>query len=44
VAANLERFVDGRVEARVLLVDFDDLGVAGASPGARELVARGVAA
>jgi cobalt-precorrin-5B (C1)-methyltransferase len=42
VALNLERFVDGRVEARVLLVDFDSLEVAGASPGARELVAAGV--
>ena len=44
VATNLERFVDGRVEAAVVLVDFDSLEVAGASPGARELLAAGVGA
>jgi cobalt-precorrin-5B (C1)-methyltransferase len=41
VADNLARFAEGRLEAHVLLVDFDDLSVAGASAGARELVGAG---
>jgi cobalt-precorrin-5B (C1)-methyltransferase len=36
---NLARHVEGRLEVHVVLVDFDDGRVAGASPGARELLA-----
>jgi cobalt-precorrin-5B (C1)-methyltransferase len=42
-AANLARFVDGRLEVHAVMVDFDDLSVAGASPAARPLLADGVA-
>lgn len=42
-AANLARFVDGRLEVHAVMVDFDDLSVAGASPTARPLLAGGVA-
>ena len=37
-AANLTRFAEERLEAHVLMVDFDDLSVTGASPGARALL------
>ena len=40
VADNLTRFAEGRVEVHALMVDFDDLAVTGASPGARGGVAR----
>jgi cobalt-precorrin-5B (C1)-methyltransferase len=39
VAQNLTAFAEGRLEVAVLMVDFDDLALVGASPGARALVA-----
>jgi cobalt-precorrin-5B (C1)-methyltransferase len=41
-AANLSRFVDGRLEVHAVMVDFDDLSVTGASPAARPLLTGGV--
>jgi cobalt-precorrin-5B (C1)-methyltransferase len=41
VAVNLARYVDGRLEAFALMVDFDDLDVTGSSPGALGLTAAG---
>jgi cobalt-precorrin-5B (C1)-methyltransferase len=41
-AANLSRFVDGRLQVHAVMVDFDDLSVTGASPAARALLAGGV--
>jgi cobalt-precorrin-5B (C1)-methyltransferase len=37
-ADNLARFAAGRLEIHVAMVDFDDLSVTGASPGARALL------
>jgi cobalt-precorrin-5B (C1)-methyltransferase len=37
VADNLARYVDRRLEVHALMVDFDDLSVAGASPEARDV-------
>jgi len=39
VAENLTAFAEGRLEIAVLMVDFEDLSLVGASPGARALVA-----
>jgi cobalt-precorrin-5B (C1)-methyltransferase len=39
VAENLRMYIGGRLEVHALMVDFEDLAVTGASPGARELVA-----
>ena len=36
-AENLEEFVEGKLEARVIMVDFDTLDPVGASPGALAL-------
>jgi cobalt-precorrin-5B (C1)-methyltransferase len=38
VAENLAAFAEGRLEVAVLMVDFEDLALVGASPGARALV------
>jgi cobalt-precorrin-5B (C1)-methyltransferase len=43
-AHNLERFVEGRLRVRAVMVDFDSLALAGASPGAREDLVLGAAA
>jgi cobalt-precorrin-5B (C1)-methyltransferase len=38
VAENLTAFAEGRLEIAVLMVDFEDLSLVGASSGARALV------
>jgi cobalt-precorrin-5B (C1)-methyltransferase len=38
-AGNLARFVEGRLAVHVVMVDFDDLSLTGASPGARRALA-----
>jgi cobalt-precorrin-5B (C1)-methyltransferase len=40
-AENLEKFVEGKLEARVIMVDFDTLDPVGASPGALALTTWG---
>jgi cobalt-precorrin-5B (C1)-methyltransferase len=40
-AANLERFVEGRLRVHAVMVDFDSLEVVGASPGARAALCGG---